>query len=98
MEDKREDALKQDLKAYQKLENINKSQEFDDFFNLQLDTVTQKILSCFTGQGPQNWDEFCRIRGEVIGMLYPIQQVRGAKVMQNQIKEQLDAYYNSKVG
>lgn len=92
-----EAALKEDLKNYKKLEQINKSDEFNDFFELQVTTVVGKMLQCFTGTGPKDWDEFCRIRGEVIGMLYPIQQVRGAKAMQKQLKEQLDSMYNQPV-
>lgn len=91
------DAINEDLKAYKKLERINKSAEFDDFFELQITTVVQKMLTCFTGKGPENWDEFCKIRGEVVAYLYPIQQVRGAKVMSKKLQEQLDAYYNSKL-
>lgn len=90
-----EEALKQDLKAYSKLERINKSDEFNDFFDLQVSTVVQKMLSLFTGKGPKNWDEFCRIRGEVIGVLYPIQQIRGAKVLKKQLQDQLNTIYNS---
>ncbi len=88
------DALEQDLKNYKKLEKINGSEEFNTFFDLQVDTVVQKMLACFTGTGPKDWDEFCRMRGEVVAYLYPIQQIRGAKAMQAQMKEQLDAYYN----
>lgn len=94
---KYEEAIQVDLKAYKKLDKINQSAEFKDFFDLQVTTVTQKMLQCFTGKGPANWDEFCRIRGEVIGILYPIQQIRGAKVMQQQLQEQLDTMYNSQV-
>lgn len=96
-ETKHQAAIEEDLKAYRKLDRINKSQEFDDFFQLQITTVVQKMLACFTGAGPKDWDDFCRIRGEVVGILYPIQQVRGAKVMAKQLQEQLDTYYNQKV-
>lgn len=91
------DALESDIKAYKKLDKINQSPEFDTFFNLQVDTVAQKMLSCFTGSGPKDWNEFCRIRGEVIGILYPIQQIRGSKVLVKQLTEQLNAYYNEKI-
>lgn len=92
-----EQALKDDLKSYKKLEKINSSDEFNDFFNLQISTVVQKMLALFTGKGPKDWDEFCRIRGEVIAMLYPIQQVRGAKHLAKQLQEQLDSIYNQQV-
>lgn len=91
-----EDGIKQDLKSYQKLDKINKSSEFDDFFQLQITYVVQKMMTCFTGKGPENWDEFCKVRGEVVAALYPIQQVRGAKFMVKQLQEQLDAMYNQK--
>lgn len=90
-----EKALKQELKSYSKLEKINKSEEFNDFFELQIDTVAQKMLQCFTGEGPKNYDEFCRIRGEVIAYLYPIQQIRGAKILKQQLMKQLNEYYNT---
>lgn len=96
-EQKAREAIAEDLKAYKKLEQINKSDEFNDFFELQISTVVQKMLTCFTGTGPKNYDDFCRIRGEVIGMLYPIQQIRGAKALQKQLQEQLDNIYNQEV-
>lgn len=88
-------ALEQDLKNYTKLDKINGSEEFEAFFDLQMDLVVKKMLECFTGKGPQTYDEFSRIRGEVLGMLVPIQQVRGAKFLKKQIKQQLDEYYNT---
>jgi hypothetical protein len=96
-EKKHQEAINADLKAYKKLDKINSSQEFDDFFAMQITACVQKMLQCFSGKGPKDWDEFCKLRGEVIGMLYPIQQVRGAKVMAKQLQDQLDAYYNQKV-
>lgn len=92
-----EEALKGELKNYAKLDRINNSEEFDTFFKLQINTVAQKMLALFTGDGPKDWDDFCKKRGEVIAMLYPIQQVRGADVMKKQIAEQLNTYYNAKV-
>lgn len=90
-----EKAMAEDLKAYKKLEQINNSEEFNAFFDLQITTVTAKMLQMFTGTGPKDWDEFCRIRGEVIGMLYPIQQVRGASVMKQQLQQQINDMYNT---
>lgn len=90
-----EDAVKRDLKNYAKLERINSSDEFNDFFALQIDTVAQKMLALFTGNGPKDWDEFCKVRGEVVAILYPVQQIRGAKVMKKQLSDQLNEYYNT---
>lgn len=87
--------IEDDLKAYKKLEKINNSDEFNDFFNLQVDTASKKIMTAFTGDGPKDWDAFCKLRGEVVGILYPMQQIRGAKAVQAQLKEQLNTYYNT---
>lgn len=95
MDDNYEESIKKDLKAYEKLERINGSSEFNDFFELQVTTVVSKMLAAFTGNGPKDWAEFCRLRGEVIGMLYPIQQIRGAKFLKAKLKEQLDQIYNT---
>lgn len=96
-EKKAKDALESDLKAYKKLDKINNSDEFNDFFDLQISTAVQKMLLCFTGTGPKNYDDFCRIRGEVVALLYPIQQIRGAKALQKQLTDQLDNIYNKQL-
>lgn len=89
-------AFNDELRAYKKLDKINGSAEFDAFFDLQVDTVVKKMLDCFTEKGPVDWNEFCKLRGEVVGILYPIQQVRGANFMVKKLKEQLEIYYNDR--
>ena len=87
--------VEQEVKSYQKLEKINQSAEFQDFFALQVDTAVQKIMQLVAGNGPKDWDEFCKVRGEIIGILYPIQQVRGSKTIIKQLTEQINTYYNT---
>lgn len=103
MEDEKAQAelYKQDLeaqaKAYKKLQKIGQSQEFNDFFDFQLKTVAEKMLWAFTsgkdGDNVKNWDDFCKVRGEVVARLHPIQEVRGADAMIAHFKKQLDDYY-----
>lgn len=88
-------SIEDDLKAYKKLDKINDSDEFNDFFELQVDMVAKKMLAAFTGEGPKDWNAFCKLRGEVVGALWPMQQVRGAKAVQKQLREQLSSFYNS---
>lgn len=88
-------ALKDDIKNYRGLRAINNSDEFNTFFDLQVKTVAHKMMTLFTGTGPKDWDEFCRIRGEVVAALYPIQEVRGADAMIKHLTEQLNQLYNS---
>lgn len=91
---KQAQATKDEIKSYKKLEKINKSQEFNDFFDMQVVEAARKMIAAFSGEGPKDWEEFCRVRGEVIGILYPIQQVRGAKFVVKQLEGKLNEWYN----
>ena len=93
-DDQQKIAIEQELKNYKKLDRINQSEEFETFFKLQIDTVVLKMLACFTGNGPTDWNDFCKRRGEIVAYLYPIQQIRGAKVMQKQLADNLNTMYN----
>lgn len=94
---KQAQAIQDDIKHYKKLDAINTSPEFDEFFNLQIETAAKKMLACFTGAGPANWEEFCKLRGEVVAYLYPIQEIRGTKAMIQTLTEQLNTYYNKQI-
>lgn len=86
--------LEDDIRAYSRLKAINRSREFNDFFDLLLKTVSEKMLWAFTGDNVKSYEDFLKIRGEVVSYLYPIQEVRGAGVMEKHLKEQLDKFYN----
>lgn len=90
-------ALKDDIKHYEKLSKINDSQEINDFFDLQIKTVADKLLYTITSDNIKSWDDFCKVRGELIAYLYPIQEVRGAKAMKKQLVENLNQYYGKQV-
>jgi len=92
-----EESIQRDIKNYEKLSRINKSQEFNDFFQLQLDSAAQKMVWAFVGENIKNWDEFCKVRGEVTAYLYPIQEIRGADAMKKQLLTNLNQYYGKQV-
>lgn len=92
-----ENGIKKDIRNYEKLEKINKSDEFNDFFNLQIETVANKILWAFVGDNVKDWDSFCKVRGEVVAYLYPIQEVRGAEQMKKQLVDSLNQFYSRQV-
>lgn len=89
--------IEEDIKLYSKLKNINNSQEMNDFFDLVTKTVTDKLLWVFIGDNVKDWDHFCKVRGEIIALLYPIQEVRGADAMAKHLHEQLDSLYKNPV-
>lgn len=92
-----EDGIKQDLKRFEKLERINKSDEFNDFFDLTIKTAADKMLWAFTGDNIKSWDDFCKVRGEIVSYLYPIQEIRGAKAMKQHLQDNLNQYYGKQV-
>lgn len=109
MEDEYKKAQEDQIKAYEKLRKIADSQEFKDFFDFQLKTVADKLIWAFTSHVEKdgdvkrsvdninNWDEFCKVRGEIVARLHPIQEVNGAEAMKKYLKKQLDDYYKQPV-
>lgn len=87
------EGLESDLRALEKLKRINNSQEFNDYFDLILKTASEKMVWAFVGDNVKTWDDFLKVRGEVVSYLFPIQEVRGADAMEKHLKEQLDSYY-----
>lgn len=99
--DKATQGLKDQIKEYEKLKRVGSSKEIQDFFDFQLKTVADKMIWAFTtgknGDNIQNWDDFCKVRGEIVARLHPIQEVMGAEAMVTYLKEQLDSFYSKQV-
>lgn len=98
MEEKQRKALSEDIKAYQKLAKIKDSEEFKTYFETQLDILVKKLIWAFTtgkdGDNVKNWEDFCRVRGEIVARLQPIQDVYGAEDMVSYLNTQLKQLYN----
>lgn len=92
-----EDNINKDINAYKKLNKLNRSQEFETFFKLLLDTAANKMIWAFTGDNIESYADFCKVRGEIIAYLYPIQEVRSSDAMVKQLQEQLDNYYKNPI-
>lgn len=95
--DKQAEALIEDMKAYSKLKKLSKNDELNEFMDLLVRTASQKMVWAFTGDNIKSWDDFCKVRGEIVSYLFPIQEVRGAEAMEKHIKQQLDTYYKNNV-
>lgn len=89
--------LEEQVKAYKKLSKIKDSKEFQDFFEHQLEILSQKVLWTFTtgkdGDNIKNWDDFCKVRGEIVARLQPLQDVYAAEGIIAHLQEQLKRYY-----
>lgn len=90
---KHEEALREDINAYRKLQNLSNSEDADQIFNLLLTTATRKIITAFTTDEIKNWEDFCKLRGEVFACLYPVQEVRGAQAIADKLQSTLDGFY-----
>lgn len=94
-QEKHKNALNEERKVYNRLHAINKTKEFDEFVDLMLRTTTGKMIGAFIGDDIKTWEDFLKLKGEITAYLYPIQEVRGAKAMEQHLKEQLDNYYKN---
>lgn len=96
-----EEALKEQAKAYKKLQKIADSDEFNDYFDYQIKIIADKMIWTFTtgktGDNIQNWDDFCKVRGEIIARLQPIQDIYGAENMVKALQQNIDNYYKKQV-
>lgn len=93
MDDTQTEGIKKDLEALSKLEKINKSAEFNDYFDFILKTAADKMLWAFIGDGIKTWDEFLKTRAEITAYLFPIQEVRSATAMKERLNQSLKDIY-----
>lgn len=94
---KQVEAVEEDMKGYSKLKKLAKSEDINQLMDLLIKTAGQKMVWAFTGDNIKDWNDFCKVRGEIISYLYPIQEIRSADAMEKHLKEQLDSYYNPTV-
>lgn len=91
-----EDSIRGQVSEYRKLQGVANDENFDIFFNLMLKTVAEKMLWCFTsgkdGDNVKTWDDFCKVKGEIVARLQPIQEVYGAEHMIKYLEQQLEQY------
>lgn len=97
MDDTQKRALESEAKAFKKLSKIKESDEFRVYFEHQLNIVSQKLIWAFTtgkdGDNVQNWDDFCKVRGEIVARLQPIQDVYAAQGIADHLTQQIKQFY-----
>lgn len=92
-----EETSREQLKHYKKLKAISKSTEFNDYFDYQIELVADKLIWGFTSDNIKSWEDFCRVRGEIVARLQPIQEIYGAESMLKTLQAQLDTYYKKQL-
>lgn len=91
------EGAEEQIQHYRELQDVANSEHFEKFFGLLIQTVADKMIWAFTtgkdGDNIKNWDEFCRLRGEIVARLEPIQTVKGAQSVADYLSKQLEEYY-----
>jgi len=93
MEDPNKKALEEEIKAYRKLQGVALTDEFKEFSDRLVKTVTDKMIYAFTSDSIKSWEDYCRVKGEIIARLQPIQEVFEAGSMARSLEERLKEYY-----
>lgn len=91
------EAIVKEKNAYAKLAKLGKSAELNEFLDLLIKTTAEKMVWSFTSDNVKTWDDFLKVRGEIVSYLFPIQEIRGAGAMEKHLKEQLDTFYKDDV-
>ena len=95
--DKQKKAFEDQIKHFKELSKIKDSPEFKKYFEAQLETLAQKLIWTFStgkdGDNVKDWDDFCKVRGEVIARLQPIQDIYAAEGIAQHLKTQLKDMY-----
>lgn len=87
-------ANQEEIRAYRRLEAVSQSEEFKEYSDRLIKTVASKMIFAFTSDAAvKNWDDFCKIRGEVVARLQPLQETHEAGALANHIETQLKEYY-----
>ena len=97
--------LKEQIAEYRKLQAISGNEEFKDYFDYCMRVVVQKMIWGFgnhtVNKQPvdniQNWDDFCKWRGEIVARLQPIQEIYGAEYFVEYLSQSLDNLYKKQV-
>lgn len=80
------------IRAYKKYQELD-NDHFAVFAEMVIKTVADKMVWSFVGDNIKSWDDFCKVRGEIVAYLYPIQEVKGAKAMAQHLSQQLKEFY-----
>lgn len=88
-------AIQEDIKRYRELQAIADQEAFQAYSASLINTVVNKMIWAFTESNIKDWNDFCKLRGEVVARLQPLQEVHGAQAMIDHLTEQLNSYFNS---
>lgn len=90
---KHEEAMREQITHYNELKNLSNSEDVQKVLDLFLKTATEKLVRAFTTDSIKDWEDFCKLRGEIFSCLYPVQEIRGAQAVADHLRSELDNLY-----
>lgn len=88
------EAMKEEINVYSKLRELKSTEGFDNFLIFLTRATSIQMMTAFIGEDVKTWDDFLKIRGEVVANLRILQEVGGAEVIEKQLTDQLKKYLN----
>lgn len=95
MDEASKKSLKEEIESYRKLQSVALTDEFQEYSNRLIKTVSEKMIYAFTADSIKTYDDFCRVRGEIIARLQPLQEVHGAGQIADSLDKRLKEFYAS---
>ncbi len=93
MQDPGQKALQDEIASYRRLQSLGLTNEFQEYSNRLIKTVTDKMIYAFTSDSIKNMDDYYRLKGEIVARLQPIQEVFEAGAMAENLEARLKEYY-----
>jgi len=91
-ENKVEQGFRDQIKEYRELQAVAEDQAFIAYFDLQLKRAAEKMITAFTSDNVKDWNDFCKLRGEVVARLQPIQEIHSIEAIIANLQQQLEVF------
>lgn len=92
-QDPNKKALQEEAQAYRKLQSLGMTEEFKEFSDRLVKTAADKMIYAFTSDSIKSWEDYCRVKGEIIARLQPLQEVFESRAVAMKLEENLKEYY-----
>lgn len=87
-------AMREEIAAYRKLQDVAVTDEFDLLAERLTKTVVEKMIYAFTNDNAvKSMDDFYKLRGEIIARMQPLQDIGQAQLMADQLETRLKEFY-----
>jgi hypothetical protein len=86
--------IRAELDVYTKLRELKSTPGFENFLVFLTRATSIQMMTAFVGNDVKCWEDFLKIRGEVVANLRILQEVGGSEMIEKQLSDQLKQYLN----